>query len=63
MIHILNNMTSDYDLQLSMIEICINDKRNPLAIDEIRADLNLQYERLNMISIKENENEVVEDLA
>ena len=63
MIHILNNVTSDYDLQLTMMEKRINDKLNPLTIDEIRADLNLCFERLNLKSRDENENEIVEDLA
>ena len=63
MIHILNNMTSDYDLQLAMMEKRINDKMNPLTIDEIRADLNLRFERLNMELSDDNENEGVEDLA
>ena len=35
MIHILNNMTSDYDLQLAMMEKRINDKINPLTIDDL----------------------------
>jgi hypothetical protein len=46
-LHILNNMTSNYDLQLAKMEKRINDKINPLTVDEIRADLNLRFERLN----------------
>jgi hypothetical protein len=46
-LHILNNMTADYDLQLAMMEKRINDKINPLTVDKIRADLNLRFERLN----------------
>jgi hypothetical protein len=46
-LHILNNMTANYDLQLAMMEKRINDKINPLTVDEIRADLNLRFERLN----------------
>jgi hypothetical protein len=34
-LHILNNMTEDYDLQLAMIEKRVTDKPNPLTIDEI----------------------------
>jgi hypothetical protein len=30
-----------------MMEKRINDKINPLTVDEIRADLNLRFERLN----------------
>jgi hypothetical protein len=46
-LHILNNMTTNYDLQLAMMEKRINDKINPLTVDQIRADLNLRFERLN----------------
>jgi hypothetical protein len=46
-LHILNNMTANYDLQLAMMEKRINNKINPLTVDEIRADLNLRFERLN----------------
>jgi hypothetical protein len=41
-LHILNIMTADYDLQLAMMEKRINDKINPLTVDEIRADMNLR---------------------
>jgi hypothetical protein len=46
-LHILNNMTADYNLQLAMMEKRINDKINLLTVDGIRADLNLRFERLN----------------
>jgi hypothetical protein len=32
-LHILNNMTANYDLQLAMMEKRINDKINPLTVD------------------------------
>jgi gag-polypeptide of LTR copia-type len=35
-LHILNNMTADYNLQLAMMEKRLNDKMNPLTVDEIR---------------------------
>jgi hypothetical protein len=34
-LHILNNMTDDYDLQLSMMEKRVTDKSNPLTVNEI----------------------------
>jgi gag-polypeptide of LTR copia-type len=46
-LHILNNLTADYDLQLAMMEKRLNDKMNPLTFDEIRDDLNLGFEQLN----------------
>jgi hypothetical protein len=47
-LHILNNMTDDYDLQLAMMEKRVTDNSNPLTIDEIRYNLNLIFERLNV---------------
>jgi hypothetical protein len=40
-LHILNNMTEDNDLQIAMMEKKVTDKSNPLTIYEIRDDLNL----------------------
>ena len=37
MIHILNNLTSDYELQLAMMERRVGDAERPLAVEEIRA--------------------------
>jgi hypothetical protein len=37
-LHILINMTADYDLQLVVMEKRLNDKTNPLTVDEIRDD-------------------------
>jgi hypothetical protein len=57
MIHILNKMTLDYDLQLALMELMerqINHKLSPLTVDEIRDDLNLRFKRLNMKSNEEN---------
>jgi hypothetical protein len=56
-LHILNNMTEDYDIQLAMMEERVTDKSNPLAINEIRDDLNLRFERLNEKQNEENEND------
>jgi hypothetical protein len=45
-----------------MVEKRINEKVNFLKIDEIRDDLNIHFERLNMKANEENDSEVVEDL-
>jgi hypothetical protein len=50
MIHILNNLTSDYELQLALIERIVGDDEKPLTIEEIRGELSLRYERMNMKS-------------
>jgi hypothetical protein len=63
MIHTLNNMRSEYDLQIAIMEKRINNKVDPLTIDEIREDLSLGFERLNMKANEEIESEVAEDLA
>jgi hypothetical protein len=55
-------MTANYVLQLSMMEKRINDKINPLTVDEIRVDLNLRFERLNEKK-DDNDNEDNQDVA
>jgi hypothetical protein len=40
MIHILNNHTSDYDLQIALMEKRVwRDKKKPLTVEEIKAKL------------------------
>jgi hypothetical protein len=34
-LHILNNMTDDYDLYLTMMEKRVTDKSNPLTVNKI----------------------------
>lgn len=63
MIHILNNLTADYDLQLALLEKRIGDKERPLTVDEIRAELSLRFERLTMKSARNEDGEVVEEHA
>jgi hypothetical protein len=60
MIHILNNLTSDYELQLAMIERRVGDSERPLTVEEIRGELSLRFERLN---ITKAEGEVLEEHA
>jgi hypothetical protein len=48
MIHILNKLTSDYDLQLALMERRVGDA----TVEEVRGDLNLRFERLNMRSFQ-----------
>jgi hypothetical protein len=55
MIHILNNLTADCGLQLALLERRIGDKKNPLTVEEIRAELSLRFERLsNKVSSNDN---------
>jgi hypothetical protein len=62
-LHILNNMTEDYDLQLAMMEKRVTDKSNPLTIDEIRDNLNLRFERLNEKQNEESEHDSNQEVA
>jgi gag-polypeptide of LTR copia-type len=61
-LHILKNMIAAYNLQLAMMENRLNDKMNPLTVDEIRDDLNLGFERLNE-KTNNNENEDNQEVA
>jgi gag-polypeptide of LTR copia-type/Zinc knuckle len=63
MIHVLNNLTSDYDLQLALMEKRIGDVEKALTVEEIRADLSLCFERLNMNSSKNGDAEELEEHA
>jgi hypothetical protein len=56
-LHILNNMTDDYDLQVTIMEKRVTDKSNPLTINEIRDNLNLRFEILNEKQNEEREND------
>jgi hypothetical protein len=50
MIHILNNLTKDYEVQVTLLERDIGSTSNPLTIEEIRNELSLRYERLKKSS-------------
>ena len=63
MIHVLNNLTADYDLQLALLEKRIGDKERPLTVDEIRAELSLRFQRLTMKSARNEDGEVLEEHA
>jgi hypothetical protein len=54
MIHVLNNLTPDYDLQVSFLERRIGDEKDPLTVSEIRSELSLRLERLNNYSNIDN---------
>jgi hypothetical protein len=63
MIHVLNNLTTDYNLQLALMEKRVGDSEKPLSIEEIKAELGLWFERLNVSSNQSNENVVLEEHA
>jgi gag-polypeptide of LTR copia-type len=47
MIHVLNDLPPDYDLQVALLERRIGDEKDPLTVSEIRSELSLRFERLN----------------
>jgi gag-polypeptide of LTR copia-type len=47
LIQVLNGLTGDYKLQMTLMEKRIGNKMDPLSIDELKKDLNLRYERLS----------------
>jgi hypothetical protein len=61
MIHVLNNPTSDYELQMILLEQRIVNKENPLEFDELRKELNLRFERLSMQSESSNKSRANEE--
>jgi hypothetical protein len=61
MIHILNKLTSDYELQIALMERRVGDDEKPLTIEEIRGELSLLYERMNMKSSSNKEGEGLEE--
>jgi hypothetical protein len=44
LVHVLNNLTEDYDLQVALLETRVGSTSQPLTIDEIREKLDLQFE-------------------
>jgi hypothetical protein len=61
MIHVLNNIPTEYNLQLTLLEKRIEDKDKPLTVEEIQTDLSLVFEILNMKSTKNEKNEKLEE--
>jgi hypothetical protein len=63
MIHLLNNITSDYDLQLALMKRRVGDSDKPLTVEEVRGEFNLILERLNMKTSRNEEDEILEGHA
>jgi hypothetical protein len=63
MTHLLNNLTSDYDLQLALMERRVGDADKPLIVEEDKGKLNLRFEKLNMKTSRNEEVEVLEEQA
>jgi gag-polypeptide of LTR copia-type len=63
MIHILNKLTTDYKLQLAMMERRIGNSERPLTLEDIKRDLSLHFERLNSSSTQDRDSKVLEEYA
>jgi hypothetical protein len=63
MIHILNKLTSDYDLQLKLMERRVGDADKPYTVEEVRGKLNLRFERLNMKTSRNEKGSVLGEQA
>jgi hypothetical protein len=46
-VQVLNSLTSDYELQMLLLEKQIGNKENPLSIEELKEELNQRFERLS----------------
>ena len=47
MIHVLNNIPSDYKMDVSKLEDRIGASEHPLEIEDMQAALSLTFERMN----------------
>ena len=60
MIHILNNLPSEYELQVEKMEGKINQDDNPLMLEQVCSTLSLKFERLNVYNEDDTDNEEIE---
>jgi hypothetical protein len=63
MIHILHNLTADYNLQLTLLGRRIGDKEILLTVEEIRENLSLRFERLGNKSSNNDNGDEAEEMA
>lgn len=61
LMHLINNLTSEYEYTVALVEKRLDDSKNPITLEELRSDLNLRYERLGLR--KGNYEEKDHDLA
>ena len=61
LMHLINNLTSEYEHIITVLEKRLDDAKEPLTIEELRADLNLKYERLNLRKKEKDEDSEEKD--
>jgi hypothetical protein len=54
LVHILNNLSKEYELQVLLMEKRIGSTIDPLSVEDLRADINSQFERLHMSEDENN---------
>ena len=62
-IHLISNLTSEYNYTVALVEIRLDSTINPLTLEELRADLNLRYERLGLKKKEEDKDDKEYDVA
>ena len=55
LIHLLNELTEEYVIEVSLLEKRLGNKDEPLTIDEVWEDLSLRYEKINKKDDKDEE--------
>jgi hypothetical protein len=63
MIHLLNEISSDYGLQLALTEKRVGEDKRPLTVEKIKSELRLRFQRLNMSSCEDNGGNIFEKYA
>ena len=63
MMHILNNLTKDYEMQVLKLEDRIGSSTNGLEIEDLRDELSLRYERMNVRDESSDEDDDGEEKA
>jgi len=59
-VHILNNLTDDYEVQLSKLEEKLGSTTNTLTIEDVRAELRLKFARMKTKKNAKNEEKETE---
>jgi hypothetical protein len=63
LVHILNNLSKEYKLQVLLLEKRIGSTTDPLTVEELKGDLNLEFERLHISEDDDNSAEGERALA
>jgi gag-polypeptide of LTR copia-type/Zinc knuckle len=63
LLHVMNNLTHEYEMQVNRLERKIEDKVDPPSIEDLREKLSLQFERLNIRKRDENVKDQDQDQA